>query len=61
MDSRRVIRRLQADGWILDRVVGSHHIFKKPAEMLAISVPHLRKDVSPGVLRQIGKIAGWKD
>ena len=28
--SREVIQMLEADGWVLDRVRGSHHQFKHP-------------------------------
>jgi predicted RNA binding protein YcfA (HicA-like mRNA interferase family) len=30
MKSRDVIRALEADGWVLDRVKGSHHRYKHP-------------------------------
>jgi predicted RNA binding protein YcfA (HicA-like mRNA interferase family) len=29
-NSRDIKRRLEQDGWILERVSGSHHVFKHP-------------------------------
>ncbi|MFL5614886.1 MAG: type II toxin-antitoxin system HicA family toxin [Gemmatimonadaceae bacterium] len=33
LDSREVIRRLEADGWRLARVNSSHHRFKHPTRL----------------------------
>jgi predicted RNA binding protein YcfA (HicA-like mRNA interferase family) len=27
-NSRDIIRRLQKEGWVLERTAGSHHVFK---------------------------------
>lgn len=27
-NSRDIKRRLKKDGWVLDRITGSHHVFK---------------------------------
>ena len=61
MDSRAIIKRLRREGWLEASVTGSHHVYKKPGIASLISVTHPRKDVSPGLLRGIQKIAGWKD
>jgi predicted RNA binding protein YcfA (HicA-like mRNA interferase family) len=57
--SREVIKRLQKEGWELDRVTGSHHIFRHPSKSGRAVVPHPKKDMKPGTLRQIMKVAGW--
>ena len=57
--SRAIIQRLLADGWVLKRVRGSHHIFSLAANNNRIVVPHPKKDLATGLVRQIYKIAGW--
>lgn len=57
--SRHIIRRLTEEGWVLVRVEGSHHHFKKEGTRDLITVPHPKKDLPPGTARRIAKIAGW--
>ncbi|WP_227485287.1 MULTISPECIES: type II toxin-antitoxin system HicA family toxin [unclassified Acidithiobacillus] len=40
MDSRAIIKRLEADGWVLVRVRGSHHQFKHPDRIGLVTVKH---------------------
>jgi predicted RNA binding protein YcfA (HicA-like mRNA interferase family) len=56
--SREIIQRLERDGWALKRVSGSHHIFTKPGFRNNI-VPHHSKELSPGVVADIYRVAGW--
>jgi len=58
MDSREVIRRLQADGWIEVRQGGSHKQFKHPAKPGVVTVPSPRKDIPRGTLRSIERVSG---
>ncbi|MDR5764571.1 MULTISPECIES: type II toxin-antitoxin system HicA family toxin [Caballeronia] len=58
MDSSRLIRMLLDDGWHLDRIVGSHHHFKRRGNMSLVTVPHPRKDLSIGTVRSVLKTAG---
>ncbi|WP_083235780.1 type II toxin-antitoxin system HicA family toxin [Halomonas caseinilytica] len=60
MNSRDLIKELEADGWQLDRIRGSHHIFKHPSKPGTIPVPHPKKDVPPGTANSIRKNAGLK-
>ncbi len=60
MKSSELIKKLEAYGWILERIKGSHHQFKHPDIALVITVPHPRKDIKPGTLRQIMKDAKLK-
>ena len=53
MESAKVMRALERDGWKLDRVRGSHHIFRHPDKPGTVVVPHPRKDLAIGTLRQI--------
>lgn len=59
-NSRKLVRMLEKDGWVLDRVKGDHHTFKHPGRAELISLTHPRKDVPIGLLRSIYRIAGWK-
>lgn len=60
MNSREVIRRLEAEGWILVRVKGSHHQFKHPTKPGRVTVKHPDSDIPAGTLRSIQKQVGWK-
>lgn len=58
MDSRTIIRLIQAEGWRLVRVKGSHHHFQHGDRPGIATVPHPRKDVTLPVLRSIEKQTG---
>ena len=58
MKSTDLIKQLKAAGWTLDRVRGSHHMFKHPTRPLTITVPHPRKDLGTGLVARIRKDAG---
>ena len=60
MHSKDVIRRLEADGWVLHHVKGSHYQFKHPARQGKITVPHPKKDLPVGTLRSIYRQVGWQ-
>jgi predicted RNA binding protein YcfA (HicA-like mRNA interferase family) len=58
MNSKQLIKELKASGWVLVRVKGSHHQFKHPDHKLPLTVPHPKKDLSLGLVKQIKKQAG---
>ena len=58
MKSVDLIRELKAGGWILDRVRGSHHVFKHPARAGHVVVPHPKKDLGSGLVAAIRTQAG---
>ncbi len=58
MDSREIIRRIEADGWFEVGQKGSHKQFKHPEKMGRVTVPHPKKDIPVGTLRSIEKQAG---
>jgi predicted RNA binding protein YcfA (HicA-like mRNA interferase family) len=58
-NSRKLIQRLEADGWTIIRITGSHHVLAKPGNPNRAVVPHPRRDLGPGLVLQIYKIAGW--
>mgnify|MGYP002651714489 CR=1 FL=1 len=57
-DSRKIVQRLIADGFVLMSVKGSHHKYRKGA--LVVIVPHPRKDLPLGTARSITRMAGWE-
>ena len=59
LDSAAIIRRLVRDGWYRVRVSGSHHHYAHNAKPGVVTVPHPRKDIRIGTLRNIYKQAGW--
>lgn len=60
VNSKQVIKMLEAAGWVLARVKGSHHQFKHPALPGLVTVKHPDGDIPKGTLNSIAKQAGWK-
>lgn len=56
-NTRKIIRRLEKDGWI-NVGGGSHDRFTHPDKLGLIPVPRHR-EVTIGVARAIAKAAGW--
>jgi predicted RNA binding protein YcfA (HicA-like mRNA interferase family) len=52
-------RLLEAAGWRLQRMKGSHHIYSKPGERKILSIPvHGNRDLKPGLAARIARDAG---
>lgn len=60
MNSREIIRILEANGWVEVARRGSHAQFKHPERPGRVTVPHPKKDMPPGTLRSIERQAGIK-
>lgn len=58
MSSDDLFKILNADGWLKDRVKGSHHIFKHPEKKGIVVLPHPKKDIPKGTVNSILKQAG---
>lgn len=58
MTSKELIKQLEAEGWEVVRINGSHHQLRHPEKSGTISVPHPKKDLGTGLVRQIKKDAG---
>jgi len=56
-DSKKIIKKLKAEGWILVSIRGSHHKFARNGEILI--VPHPKNDLPTGTAKAIAKQAGW--
>lgn len=59
MKSADVIKRLEAEGWQCVGGKGDHQKFKHPEHPGHVVVPHPRKDIATGTLRNIYRQAGW--
>ena len=56
----RIRRRLQASGWTLARIRGSHHVFTKPGE-LPISIPVHKGKIKAVYARKVEEILRAED
>ncbi|MDT8383747.1 MAG: type II toxin-antitoxin system HicA family toxin [Gammaproteobacteria bacterium] len=60
VNSRELIKILEANGWCLTRVRGSHHQFSHPHKPGSVTVPHPRKDLGKGLVAAILRQTGLK-
>jgi predicted RNA binding protein YcfA (HicA-like mRNA interferase family) len=61
MKVRDVIRLLEADGWYLARIRGSHRQYKHPAKRGMVTLAGKPgEDLAPGTLNSVMKQAGLK-
>ena len=54
-----LIKKLEKEGWVLDRVNGSHHILEKHGKSISIPV-HAGRDLTKGILNKLLKDTGLK-
>lgn len=57
MDSRAVVRALEADGWEHKRTTGSHWHFSHPKKPGLVTAPHLRRDFPTETVKAIERQA----
>ena len=55
---RKAVRALERCGWKLDRVKGSHHVFRHPDHAHRVVVPMHARDLAKGTLNQIIDASG---
>jgi predicted RNA binding protein YcfA (HicA-like mRNA interferase family) len=59
MSGKEFAKLLEANGWDLLRIQGSHHIYGQAGNPARISVPiHRNQDMKTGLLRNLLKTAG---
>lgn len=58
MNSREVIRRLEAEGWREVAQRGSHKQFRHSDKPGRVTVPHPSRDIPIGTLRSIERQSG---
>ena len=62
LSGKEFCKLLQAKGWSLARINGSHHIYIKPGSILRISVPvHGNKSLKSGLQKSLMKSAEIKE
>ena len=62
VSGKRLCKPLQARGWQLTRVTGSHHVFVMAGRNLRITVPvHGNRDLKAGLQSAIMKLAGIRE
>ena len=59
-NSRKLLRLLEQDGWVVIRVRGDHHTLRKKGIKPPIVLVHPKKDLPVGLVRRIYKDAGWR-
>jgi predicted RNA binding protein YcfA (HicA-like mRNA interferase family) len=59
-NSRKLIKMLEADGWVHVATSGDHWQFKHPTKPGRVTIPHPVKDIKPGTVASIYRQAGWK-
>jgi predicted RNA binding protein YcfA (HicA-like mRNA interferase family) len=57
-DSKKIVKRLLAEGFEHVSTKGSHHKFVRGAQI--VIVPHPKKYLPTGTARAIAKMAGWQ-
>jgi mRNA interferase HicA len=55
----KIVRRLGMEGWRLLRNGSEHDVYDHASKPGVLTVPQHRS-LSPGVARQIAKVAGWR-
>lgn len=58
MDGRTLLKQLQADGFKIVSVRGSHHKLRKGDR--TVIVPHPKRDLPQGTVASIFRQAGWR-
>jgi predicted RNA binding protein YcfA (HicA-like mRNA interferase family) len=58
MKSLDLIKLLENDGWEVVRIKGSHHQMRHTSKPGTITVPHPKKGLGIGLVREIKKQAG---
>jgi predicted RNA binding protein YcfA (HicA-like mRNA interferase family) len=60
LNSREIITLLEADGWYLVHVKGSHHQFRHPTKPGKVTVKHPCKDWAPKTYRSMQRQSGLR-
>lgn len=59
-NSRKLLKMLEQDGWVIKRIRGDHHTLKKKGVRHPVVLVHPKKDLPIGLVRRIYKDAGWR-
>lgn len=61
MRSDKLIQEIKKQGWVLNRIRGSHHVFTHPQRAGIVVIPHPKKELGIGLVAAIRKQAGIKE
>jgi predicted RNA binding protein YcfA (HicA-like mRNA interferase family) len=61
MRSEKLIQDIKKQGWVLNRIRGSHHVFTHPERTGIVVIPHPKKELGIGLVAAIRKQAGIKE
>jgi predicted RNA binding protein YcfA (HicA-like mRNA interferase family) len=62
ISGRKFAKILENHGWTCKRISGSHHIYTKPGNRAALSIPiHKSENLKTGLLRSLMDQAGLTD
>jgi predicted RNA binding protein YcfA (HicA-like mRNA interferase family) len=56
-----LVKLMEAQGWRLRSVKGSHHVFAHPARPGHVCVPHPKKDLGIGLVHKLLRQPGLKE
>jgi predicted RNA binding protein YcfA (HicA-like mRNA interferase family) len=59
MTGKELVKKLTQQGWVVDRIQGSHHVLKKGNLITSVPV-HGSKDLKTGLLHRLLKETGLK-
>ena len=60
MNSKDIIRMIEADGWFVVGQKGSHIQFRHSLKPGRVTVPHPKQDIAIGTLKSIERQSGVK-
>ena len=60
MKSRDLIKLIEADGWYLEVIKGSHHHYKHQVKKGKVTIPHSKPHIPKGTVNGVLKQAGLK-
>jgi predicted RNA binding protein YcfA (HicA-like mRNA interferase family) len=59
ISGKDLARLVEASGWVLQRVHGSHHVYARTGSVVRLSIPvHGNKPLKIGLQRHLMKLAG---
>ena len=61
MRSDKLIQEIKKQGWVLNRIRGSHRVFTHPERTGIVVILHPKKELGIGLVAAIRKQAGIKE
>lgn len=62
VSGKELARAVEKQGWVLDRIKGSHHMYRRDDRQEFLTIPiHGSKTLKSGTQAKLMKIAGLKD